>query len=129
VSRPIFFQFLRQDGVKLWRNVWDGLDTCVITGRGSRFELIDPLFDNVGAVTSVYSTPRDAFADLAPLMEELVKGPTHDLYLIALGPAGTVLAAMLASEGRRAVDVGHVSDSYLNVFNGEPWPESKKVTR
>lgn len=126
VTRPIYFQTTGQAGVEAWRSVWDGKTVTVVTGEGSRFDLTPELFDNLAASRFLRSTPVDAFSDMPRIMAELTQDDS-DLILIALGPAGTVLASHLAEAGRRAIDIGHISDSYENVFKGGAWPEAKKV--
>lgn len=128
VTRPIAFSALREEAVELWRKVWDGKSVLVVSGKGSRFELLPELFDNVRSVSRIDSTPTDAFEDLPRVMEE-IQQTDADLVLIALGPAGTVLGARLAAAGRRAIDIGHLSDSYANVFAGASRPERKPVSR
>lgn len=129
VSRPVFFENERSLGRELWRRVWEQRNVCVITGQGSRFELHPELFDNVKSAQVLYSTPRNAFSDLPRILKESEKPAMSDIdvFLIALGPAGTVLAGELASRGRKALDIGHVSDSYVNVFHGGAWPEQKSI--
>lgn len=127
VSRPFFFSHLGDEGVELWRRIWEGLNVCIITGSGSRFELIDELFDNIAGVSFIHSLPSQAHSDIPNLLRKVQTESTADLHLIALGPAGTVLAAQLARIGRRAIDVGHISDGYLNARKGGAWPESKPV--
>jgi len=127
VTRPIFFEDLGANGVDLWRAVWAGKKVRVVTGKGSRFELIPALFDNVASVKFTNSTATNAFEDLERLQAEL-ETTSDELYLIALGPAGTVLAAQLAEAGKWAIDLGHISDSYENVFKGAVRPELKPVT-
>ncbi len=127
VSRPVFFQHLPDAGVALWRKVWQGQEVCVVTGEGSRFSLIPELFDNIKASRYVYSTPVDAYADLPRLMEVLEADDRQELYLVALGPAGTLVTAWLARMGRWAIDVGHISNSWKTVFAGGKWPESLDV--
>jgi Glycosyltransferase GT-D fold len=129
VSRPVFFQQVGEAGVSLWREVWQDRDICVVTGRGSRFELLPELFDNVKSVTRIDSEPVDAYADLPRLEDQLGRSDPSALYLVSLGPAGTVVTAWLARQGRWAIDVGHISDSYINVFRGGKWPESLDVVR
>ena len=128
VSRPIFFEDMRQSGVDLWRKVWAGKKVRVITGKGSRFELTSELFDNVASVEYSYSKAANAFDDLERLHLEL-EGTGEELYLIALGPTGTILAAQLAAKGKWAIDLGHISDSYENVFKGAVRPEAKPVSK
>jgi len=127
VTRPIFFQSTGQDGVEAWRSVWEGKSVTVVTGEGSRFDLIPELFDNLAGSQFLYSRPTDAFGDLPRLLSTLAANDS-DIVLIALGPAGTVLASQLAKAGRRAIDVGHISDSFENVFRNGAWPEAKALT-
>lgn len=127
VTRPIFFQTAGRDGVEAWRSVWDGKTVTVVTGEGSRFDLIPELFDNLGGSRFLYSKPVSAFEDVPRIMSELTQDES-DIILIALGPAGTVLASQLAKAGRRAIDIGHISDSYENVFRNGAWPENKALT-
>ncbi len=132
VSRPLFFQKHGQDAVKAWREVWAGKKVCVIAGKGSRFELLPELFDSAASIHRVDSLPRDAFGELDALTERINAAPEADIYLCALGPTGTVLAAHLASEAggsRHAVDVGHLASSYANVFLGGKFPEQVAVVK
>lgn len=128
VTRPVAFRSLGERGVALWRQVWDGKRVGVVTGEGSRFDLIPELFDNVASTTTFSSTATNGFEDLDRVRAEVLASDV-DLVLIALGPAGTVLAAQLAEAGRRSLDIGHLSDSYANIFSGAPRPESKPVKR
>ena len=129
LSRPIFFQQLGQRGVDMWRNVWADREICVVTGENSRFSLTPELFDNVKATKFVYSTPVDAYADLPRLMKVLEDENPEQLFLLSLGPAGTLVTAWLAKTGRWAIDIGHISDSWANVFAEGQWPESLGVRR
>jgi hypothetical protein len=126
VSRPDCFEVLGDEALELWRRVWHGRTVTVVTGRDSRFDLVPQLFDNIAGHEVVHSTPRNAFADLDRLEREILDGPRSrsDLHLVALGPAGTVLAARLAAAGVRAIDVGHISNSYRYVYEGETYPEA-----
>lgn len=122
ITRPIFFEQYGQDAVDVWRSVWEGRDVTVVTGQGSRFDLVPALFDNLGMVNEVFSTPTDAFLDLDRLINE-IKSVGNDLVLLSLGPAATVAADLLAGEGIQALDIGHLSSSFENVVNGAPLPE------
>jgi Glycosyltransferase GT-D fold len=128
VSRPLFFQKYGQAGVDLWRTVWADQHVCVVTGAESRFELVPELFDTAKSIRFAYSKPVDAYTDLPRLMPELERD-SADLFVISLGPAGTLVAAEMSRRGRWAIDVGHISDSWANVFQGAPWPESLDVRK
>lgn len=129
VSRPIFFTHLGKRGTQLWRDVWEGQNVVIVTGEGSRFHVEPELFDNTKSIEFVYTKPRDAYSDLPRLMEELDKQDPDKLYLLALGPCATLLAAWLSQRGRWAVDMGHISESWANVFTGAAWPEKLDVVR
>ncbi|MDJ0313885.1 GT-D fold domain-containing glycosyltransferase [Arthrobacter sp. H35-D1] len=127
VTRPIFFQLTGQEGVRAWRSVWEGLSIKVVAGKDSRFEATPELFNSAARITFEYSLPTEAFSDIPRLMD-ILSNDDSDLILISLGPAGTVLTAKLAAIGKRAIDIGHISDSYKNVFSNGAWPESKPTT-
>ncbi|NMO50354.1 DUF1792 domain-containing protein [Actinoplanes sp. TBRC 11911] len=129
LSRPIFFQQLGQRGVDMWRTVWQDREICIVTGENSRFTLVPQLFDNVKDSKVVHSTPVNAYADLPRLMKVLEDEDPEQLFLLSLGPSGTLVAAWLARMGRWAIDIGHISDSWANVFSGGKWPESLAVRR
>lgn len=130
VSRPICFQELGIQGVNLWREIWQDRDVVIVTGVNSRMELIPELFNNVRRIDHVGGEPINAFSHLTQLHQDLNPHLSHGkLFLIALGPTGTVLSAQLSELGEQAVDIGHISDSYQTVFEGEAWPESKPVLR
>ncbi|WP_210401376.1 GT-D fold domain-containing glycosyltransferase, partial [Corynebacterium sp. HMSC034E11] len=38
VSRPIFFESEGDQGVDLWRNIWNDRDILIVAGKGSRFK-------------------------------------------------------------------------------------------
>jgi hypothetical protein len=126
ITRPSFFQRHGREAVDAWRKVWDGKRVCIVAGKGSRFEMIPELFDNVANVVRVDSEPTDAYAKLEQLTSTLDSVSDVDLFLIALGPTGTVLAGHLASQAggsRQAIDIGHLASSYSNVFSGGKIPE------
>ncbi|MGQ3385014.1 GT-D fold domain-containing glycosyltransferase [Glutamicibacter sp. TV12E] len=127
VTRPQAFSTLGQRAVDLWRQVWDGKKVAIVTGEGSRFELIPELFDNLASHEFIYSKPVGAYDDL-DRVQALVADSDCELVLIALGPAGGILAHRLAGAGKRALDIGHLSNSYENVFKGAPRPEATAVT-
>ncbi len=129
VSRPIFFGQVGLAGVDLWRDVWEGQRVCVVTGRGSRFAMVDELFDNVVSVDFLHSAPKNAYDDLERVLEEAVAARGVDLFLVSLGPAGTVLAAELSRRGLWAIDIGHLSASYEQAFKGAGEPEDRPVSQ
>lgn len=132
VSRPIFFQRHGLAAVAAWRRVWQDKDICIVTGRGSRFDPIPELFDNASSIERVDSEPSDAYYSLDTLKKRLAERTDDCIYLIALGPSGTVLAGHLASDAggnRHAIDIGHLVSSYRNVFKNGAQPEQLPVSK
>lgn len=123
ISRPLFFQWHGLDAVQAWRRVWENKNVCIIAGKGSRFEMLPELFDNIKSCIRIDSEPTNAYIKLDQLKNELEKVKNIDIYLIALGPTGTILASYLASKNYHAIDIGHLASSYLNVFKGGHNPE------
>ncbi|MCS4594593.1 DUF1792 domain-containing protein [Brevibacterium sediminis] len=128
VSRPLAFQFLGESAVQLWREVWRNKSVSVITGKGSRFDIVPALFDSASKIERIDSTPTDAFSDIERIIK-IAKTRDSDIFLISLGPAGTVLSRLLAENGRRALDIGHLSGAYLNIFEGFTVPEKTPLSR
>lgn len=128
VTRPVAFKQLREEATDLWRAVWEGKDVCIVTGKNSRFDLSPFLFDSVSSAVTVESTATDAFEDIPRVIDEVQK-LSSKIVLIALGPAGTVLARKLHELGIRALDIGHLSDSHANVFLNAVRPEAKPIER
>lgn len=129
ISRPLFFQWHGQEAVKAWKRVWDNKRVCIIAGKGSRFEMLPELFDNIKSYIRIDSEPTNAYLKLDELKVQLDHVKDVDIFLIALGPTGTVLASYLASKGHHAIDIGHLASSYLNVFKGGHNPEALPTTR
>jgi hypothetical protein len=126
ISRPTIFAVHGQEAVEAWRGVWQDLDITIVTGKGSRFDMLPDLFDNIKSHRFEYSLPIDAYSDIPRLIETL-RNDTSELILISLGPAGTILASELAKHGKWALDIGHVSNSYHFQLKGGKFPEKLPV--
>lgn len=130
VSRPVFFRAEGTAGVAQWRRLWQGRNVLVVTGRGSRFDVIPELFDGAKRIDMLHCAPTNAYEDRHAIFEAITARATRDaVILLSLGPAATVLAPRLAAAGFQALDVGHLSASYLNVYAKGARPESMPVTR
>jgi hypothetical protein len=128
VSREGLFKLDPEAARLAWRSLWDGHDVCYVIGKGSRFEPIGALFDGVASSRTVYSLPRDAYADVDRVTGEIVATiPRETIILLALGPAATVLAARLAKLGYWALDIGHITSVYRTVTEGAPRAEKTRA--
>jgi hypothetical protein len=122
VTRPVYFQIWRGEAVTSWRKVWDGMKAVVVTGQEAKFDLVPELFDNLDGAEFVRGPNSNAYTELDRL-EQGATAVEADVVLISLGPSGTILAHRLASKGVLALDIGHISASYKNVFAGASRPE------
>lgn len=128
VTRPLGFERHRDTLVQGWRRCWNDRDVTLVTGAGSRFEILPAFFDNVRSMEDLHSLPRDAYDDLPRVIDRLT-GKRRDLVLISLGPAGTVLAARLHTLGIQALDIGHLTSSYRSALLGDPAPEQSPMVK
>lgn len=126
VSRAAFRQ-LGQVGVEKWKKVWDNRKVVFVTGSGSRFNYKHELFDNLNDYNIVSSTATHATRDIPRLVSELSMKDKDTLFLLALGPAATILAYELSLLGFQAIDIGHITNCYDSVFNGAIAPEKLPV--
>lgn len=126
LSRPLFFKKYDKSAVEMYRNLWEGLDITVVTGKGSRFDLVPSMFSSIKSVKYIYTKAVDAYDDIDDLREKLIKD-TSDLIILSLGPTATVLASDLSNMGKWAIDLGHVASAYYNVFEGGKMPEQAPI--
>lgn len=124
ISRPIFFKIYGLDAVEAWKKLWRGKRVCFVYGKGSRFEKDHFLFNEITDYVEVLGKATNAFDDLDDLVENsFVLRENVDIYLIALGQTGTILASELSKLGVWALDIGHLPNSYDNIFNNKSRPE------
>lgn len=130
VTRPIFFQKYGVEATEAWKRIWRNKSVCFIYGEGSRFEKNHFLFDEISSYSEILGKPSNAFEDLDLIIKQSVNlAEKTEIYLIALGPTGTILASELSKLGLRALDIGHLPNSYDNVFKNGKNPEALPVNR
>lgn len=129
ITRPELFYFYQEEAVRLWKQIWQGKNVCFITGESSRMNGNHAIFDNVQSSTYIYSKNNNAYSDIDRVYAECLNKGNVDLYLIALGPTGTALAARLAKNGKWALDIGHLNNSYDTVFLNKERPENVPYLR
>ena len=126
----MFFQGSGQAGVDRWRRLWQGRPVLVVTGKGSRFDLLPELFDCAERVDFLHTAPVHAFADRAAILKGVEdRARPETLVLLSLGPTATVLAHMIAAKGIQALDIGHLSASYSFVYANGALPEAIRPVR
>ena len=123
ITRPEAFYKYGNAMVNLWKDLWDGKKACFVTGISSKMNVGHFMFDNLSDSKHIYSLPANAYDEINELVEKCIASSDIDVFLIALGPTGTVLASRLAKLGYWALDIGHLNNSYDTVFNNMPTPE------
>ena len=130
VTRPVFLRQAGAKGVEQWRRIWQGRPVLVVTGRGSRFDVIPELFDTAAKVDILHTAPRHSFEQREKILGDVLNRASPDtLVLLSLGPTATILAHHIAAAGIQALDIGHLSASYSHVFANGRTPESMQLVR
>lgn len=129
VTRPEAFYFYGKKVAEQWMNVWSGKNVCFVTGESSRMNGNHILFSTAKSSTYVHSKNNDAFEEIYATLEKCLAQKEADVFLIALGPTGTALASRLQREGKWAIDIGHLNNSYDMLFNNAPKPEKVPYSR
>ena len=125
ITRPMFFRKEGHAGIAQWRRVWQGRRVLVVTGKGSRFDLVPALFDTAGKVDFLHTVPEHAFDEREAILQSVVERADADtLVLLSLGPTATVLAHRIAASGIQALDIGHISASYNHIHAKGALPEA-----
>lgn len=125
ITRPQGFLMYRERLVEAWKTIWANKKVCFVTGEGSRMNAQHFMFDNLKDADYIYSQSAHAYADIDNVVSKCRQKQGIDVFLIAMGVAGTALASRLHKLGLRALDIGHVNNSYDTVFNNAPVPEKQ----
>lgn len=123
ITRPEAFYMIGHSMIDLWKDIWQNKNICFVTGEGSRLNANHTIFDNIKNADYIYSKPKNAYDDIDNIMTQCRQKQNIDIFLIALGPTGTVLASRLHKIGQRTLDIGHLNNSYDTAFNNAPRPE------
>lgn len=87
------------------RKLWAGRSVAYVGGQDTLLKIIS---QDAASVDVVLAPKRDAYAELGSLTTRLLQRP-YAAIIIALGAAGTVLAARLGRDGaQHALDLGHI---------------------
>jgi hypothetical protein len=95
IDRPDYWQAVRA--------LWAGKSVAYVSGQKTLFDVISP---DAARVEVIPANERDAYAQIDELTRHVLRRP-YDAVIIALGAAGTVLAARLAG-AQHALDLGHI---------------------
>ena len=99
-----YFQFIKR--------IWDNKDVIIVEGRYTRFGVNNDLLSNASSVKRILCPEKNAFDKYEIIYNCILNQNKKALYLLALGPTATVLAADLSKEGFWAIDIGHLDIEY-----------------
>lgn len=109
-----FNKALSANRIKLLKQLWDNRDIIFIEGKDTKMGVGNDLFDNAKSIHRVLCPSRNAFDKYDNIVEKVLSIPYNEnnLYILALGPTATVMAADLHRHGLQALDMGHMDIEY-----------------
>lgn len=129
ITRPEIFLNYGEASIKKWKRIWNNKKVCFITGENSRFNHNHILFDNIKDYSMIHGKSINSYSHVDKILSECMSLQDVDIFLIALGPTGTVLGARLHKNGKRALDIGHLNNSYDTVYANAAMPEKIDFVR
>ncbi len=101
------------------KKIWEGRDCIFVEGCCSGLGVGNDLFGNAKSIQRILGPAENAFSRYQEILSCCKAQEKGTLFLLALGPAATVLASDLCKAGYQAVDVGHVDLEYEWFLRGE----------
>lgn len=101
------------------RCLWEKRDCVFIEGEKTRMGVGNDLFDNAKSIVRILAPAQNAFRVYEAMFAAAKQCRKDVLFLIALGPAATVLAYDLAMAGYQALDIGHLDLEYEWYLKGQ----------
>ena len=95
-----------------WRKLWDGRDVVFIEGAQTRMGVGNDLFSNAKSIRRILGPSENAFSCWREILEQAKQLEKDCLFILALGPAATVISYELAKLGYYALDLGHIDIEY-----------------
>lgn len=125
VSRPYMIYRDKKQSEKWFAEIKDlfkDKDIVIIEGEYSRTGVGNDLFAGARTVKRILCPGHNAFNRYDQILEEALKVDRDALILVAIGPAGKVLAKDMVSHGYCVYDMGHIDSEY-------EWYRSKAKTK
>ncbi len=100
--------------LEMLRKLWNKRDLIIVEGSETKMGIGNDLFDNANSVRRIVCPARDAFGRYNDILKAILEIPRNDesLFILALGPTATVLAADIHKNGLQALDLGHMDIEY-----------------
>lgn len=100
------------------RELWRDRDLLFVEGEYSRSGIGNDLFDGARSIRRLIGPPADAFSQITEIEAAVREHAGDALVICCLGPTATVIAADLAQEGIRCLDLGHIDMEYMWALAG-----------
>ena len=97
---------------ELVKKIWEGKDIIIVEGEKSRLGMGNDLFDSAKSVRRILGPSKQCFSKYDELLSEVESHEKDTLYILALGPAASVMAYDLAKDGFHAIDMGNIDTEY-----------------
>ncbi len=94
------------------KQIWEGRDCIFVEGVMTGLGVGNDLFDNAGGIRRILGPAENAFSKYQEILGACLQQEKDALFLLALGPAATILACDLCKAGYQAVDIGHIDLEY-----------------
>ena len=101
------------------RRIWDKRECIFVEGEKTAMGVGNDLFDNVKSIKRIIAPAENAFEKYEVILDACMKQSKENLFLLALGPAATVLAYDLCKAGYQAIDIGHLDLEYEWFLRGK----------
>lgn len=100
--------------LEILRKLWNGRDVIFIEGKDTKLGSGNDLFDNAKSIRRVICPSKDAFSKYSRILSAVksINRDENNLFILALGPTATVLAAEMHTSGLQALDLGHIDIEY-----------------
>ena len=85
-----------------------------VEGKDTKMGVGNDLFDNARSIRRILCPSKDAFDKYDQILDKVLEMSRNgnDLFILALGPTATVMAADLCKAGVQALDMGHMDIEY-----------------
>lgn len=120
VSRVTVFN---ENTIQDIKNIWNNKKVLFVVGNGSHFVLEERLFDNIQEAFILVTKGVSTWSKYPEILNQILAFPKEYLIFLALGPTATVLAYDLSKQGYQAIDMGHLSNCYLQYMGERDTPE------
>lgn len=112
VYSPLADKSLAAPRFEKWKKLWDGKDIVFIEGQKTRMGVGNDFFSNAKSIRRILGPAENAFDRYDDILSFASTLPKDTLFILALGPAATVMSYDLSQLGYRALDLGHIDVEY-----------------